>query len=115
MKEDELFRRIALALPDVEEKSHFGKPDFRVCNKIFAGFSDKGRAYVKLSPEQQEMLTATEPHLVAAHQGHWGRQGWTWIDHSAADKALLESVLLMAWKTVAPKTVLKQNFPASLS
>ena len=47
-----------LARPVAEEKSHFGKPDFRVRDKIFAGFNDKGMAYVKLSPEQQEMLVS---------------------------------------------------------
>ncbi len=38
------FRKLALALSDAEEKSHFGKADFRVKNKIFAGFNDKGMA-----------------------------------------------------------------------
>jgi predicted DNA-binding protein (MmcQ/YjbR family) len=52
------FRTLALSLPEVEEKSHFGKPDFRVKNKIFAGFNAEGRAYVKLRPEQQDMLTS---------------------------------------------------------
>ncbi|MCA0432023.1 MAG: MmcQ/YjbR family DNA-binding protein [Proteobacteria bacterium] len=33
------FREMALAFPEAEEKSHFGKPDFRVKNRIFAGFN----------------------------------------------------------------------------
>jgi hypothetical protein len=33
------FRRIALALPEAVEGSHFGNPDFRVGGKIFATLS----------------------------------------------------------------------------
>lgn len=103
MDAHDVFRALALALPDAEEKSHFGKADFRVRTKIFAGFSGKGMAYVKLKPEEQEMLCAAEPGVVVAHEGHWGRQGWTFIDHNKADEALLKSALTMAWKGVAPK------------
>jgi hypothetical protein len=102
---DDLFRALALALPEAAEKSHFGKADFRVGTKIFAGFSGKGMAYVKLKPEEQEMLCASEPGLVVAHAGHWGRQGWTFIDQTKADEALMKSALMMAWKGVAPKTL----------
>ncbi len=98
------FRESAMALPEVEEKSHFGKADFRVRNKIFAGFTAEGAAYVKLTPEQQEMVCAAEP-LVSPIKGGWGRQGWTQIDHSTAEAALLESLLLTAWRNVAPKSI----------
>ena len=36
----ETFRSLALALPGAEEKSHFGKADFRVRNNIFATLKD---------------------------------------------------------------------------
>jgi hypothetical protein len=103
--QSEDFRRLALALAGVEEKSHFGKPDFRVKNKIFAGFNDKGIAYVKLLAEQQEILCAAEPDIVKAQTGHWGKMGWTFIDQSKADEALLKSALQMAWRNVAPKSL----------
>ncbi len=99
------FRRLALILPEAEEKSHFGKADFRVRDKIFAGFNDKGRAYVKLVPEQQEMLVAAEPLLISPIPGGWGKKGWTLVDHIKGDEALLKSILLMAWKNVAPKSL----------
>ena len=101
----EAFRKLALALPGAEEKSHFGKADFRVRDKIFAGFNDKGRAYVKLLPEQQAMLVAAEPSLISPIPGGWGKKGWTLVDQDQADEALLKSVLQMAWKNVAPKSL----------
>jgi hypothetical protein len=101
------YRELALSLPGAEEKSHFDKPDFRVRNKIFAGFNDKGMGYVKLSPEQQEMLVAAEPVLIKPIPGGWGKKGWTLVDQNKADEALLKSVLQTAWKNVAPKSLQK--------
>ena len=103
-EQDSLFRALAMALPEVEEKSHFGKADFRLRNKIFAGFTATGAAYVKLTPEQQEMVCAAEA-CISPIKGGWGRQGWTTIDQARAEPALLQSLLLMAWRNVAPKSL----------
>jgi len=101
------FRTLALAQPEAVEKSHFGKADFRVRDKIFAGFNDKGMTYVKLTPEQQEMLVSAEPSIISPIPGGWGRKGWTLIDQQKADDDLLKSALKMAWKNVAPKSLQK--------
>ena len=101
------FRSLALALPEAVEKSHFGKADFRVRDRIFAGFTDQGTAYVKLTPEQQDMLVSAEGECIAPIKGGWGRKGWTTVDQTKSDEALLKSVLLMAWKNVAPKSLQK--------
>jgi hypothetical protein len=101
------FRRLALALPAAEERSHFGKPDFRVHDRIFAGFNDKGEAYVKLTPVQQDMAVAAEAAHVAPLPGSWGKQGWTLVNQHTADEALLTSLLRMAWTNVAPKRLQK--------
>jgi predicted DNA-binding protein (MmcQ/YjbR family) len=103
---DERYRKLALSLPEAEEKSHFGKPDFRVRDKIFAGFTDKGRAYVKLTPDQQDVLVAAEPKLVSPISGGWGKKGWTLIDQVNADEAMLKSALAMAYRNVVPKKLL---------
>ena len=57
------FRKLALAQPEAEEKSHFGKVDFRVNNQIFASLPDAGTGVVKLTREQQEMMVAAEPAI----------------------------------------------------
>jgi hypothetical protein len=103
----EKFRQLALSLSGAEEKSHFGKPDFRVRDKIFAGFNDQGSAYVKLLPEQQDMLVSAEPDLIRPIPGGWGKKGWSTVDQNAADEALIKSLLLTAWKNVAPKSLQK--------
>jgi hypothetical protein len=101
----ERFKKLTLALPETVEKSHFGKADFRVRDKIFAGFDANGRAYVKLLPEQQQMLYEAEPKLISPIAGGWGRKGWTLVDQNLADEALIKSVLHMAWCNVAPKSL----------
>ncbi len=98
-----LFRSTAMALPGAEEKSHFGKADFRVRNKIFASLPAASTGVAKLNPEQQAMLMAAEPGRFTPAAGAWGRQGWTRVALAGADEALLQSVLKMAWKNAAPK------------
>lgn len=107
------FRNIALALPEAEEKSHFGKPDFRVRNRIFATLPDTGCAVLKLTPEEQSVLTAAEPAIFRPVKGGWGRQGWTDLDLAAADGPTLRSACWMAWRNAAPPG-LKKRYPAAL-
>ena len=104
----ETVRRLALALPEAEEKSHFGKPDFRVRNHIFATLPENGgHAVVKLTPDQQEMLAGSEPAIFVPVNGGWGRQGWTKVMFAAADELTMKSALVTAWRNVAPPKLLK--------
>ncbi|BBE74177.1 MmcQ/YjbR family DNA-binding protein [Oharaeibacter diazotrophicus] len=96
-------RRLALALPEAEEKSHFGKADFRVRDKIFASLPDDARAVVKLTPEEQAFTMAAEPDLIAPATGAWGRKGWTVVHLADADETLIADLLRRAWNNVAPK------------
>ena len=103
------FRALALSLPGVEEKSHFGKADFRVQNKIFAGLAPrKGalpgveaeRGYFKARPELRDELGGSAAFTLA--EGAWGRSGWTYVELSQVEVALLRELLLDSWKLVAP-------------
>src|SRR5262245_20394406 len=75
------FRRLALSLPEASEAAHMGHPDFRVRNKIFAslGTPDRDWGTVKLTPEQQGVLTEAEPAVFKPATGAWGRRGWTHV------------------------------------
>jgi hypothetical protein len=96
-------------MPGAEEKSHFGKADFRVRNRIFATLPDTDTAVVKLTYEQQEMLTGAEPAIFTPVPGGWGRQGWTKVMLAAADEVTLKSALLTAWRNVAPLSLRKAS------
>ena len=93
---------LALSLPGAEEKSHFGKADVRVRNKIFMSLPDAQTAVIKLSPADQDILTTAEPAIFSCLDNAWGRQGWTRMAFSAADRTTAESALRTAWRTVAP-------------
>jgi hypothetical protein len=83
-------REIALALPEANEKSHFGKPDFRVGDKIFAGLSEQGVGYVKLTPELQAGLIGSRPEAFFAARGAWGLKGWTHLRLAQVTRAELK-------------------------
>jgi hypothetical protein len=99
------FRTMALALPEAEEKSHFGKADFRVRNRIFASLPDTVTGVVKLTPEQQEMMIAAESRIFSPASGAWGRQGWTRVALVRLTKTTARSALSAAWRNVAPKSL----------
>lgn len=101
------FRRLALALPETEEKSHFEHPDFRLRDKIFASLKNPRIGVVKLTLEQQDVMAKAEPDIFSAVPGGWGAKGWTEIYLEFADEAALLSALRAAWRNVAPKTLLK--------
>ena len=100
-------RRLALELPEAIEKSHFGKPDFRVRNRVYATLPEDAIAVVKLTPDQQELLASSEPAIFQPVNGGWGRQGWTRISLAAADEPTLRSALALAWRNTAPAPLRK--------
>ena len=104
------FHKLALAMPEATAASHFDTPDFRVGGKIFATAGRKdGRAVLKLTLEQQQMLCEAEPTLFAPVDGGWGRKGWTNLILAKADTATVKSALNMAWRNTAPKKLLKAH------
>jgi hypothetical protein len=104
------FRRLALALPETEERAHMDHPDFRVRNKIFAtlGYPEQGWAMVKLAPEQQHNFVDAFPAAFVPVTGAWGRRGATSVRLKAANKAAVRRALASAWRNTAPKDLVKR-------
>ena len=98
------FRRLALSMPESSEVGHMGHPDFRVGGKIFAtlGYPDEKWGVLKLTPEQQEAVTAAEPRVFVAVKGAWGRRGATAVCLRDARTRSLRVALGAAWRNVAP-------------
>ena len=102
------FRKLALDLPGAIELPHFEFASFRAAGKIFATLSDKDqRAMVKLTPEQQEMMTAAEPDMFQRIPNAWGDKGATWLHLKAADAKTAASALNAAWSNVMVKPAKK--------
>ena len=105
-----LVRQLALALPGAIEAPHFEAASFRVKGKIFATLGEKeGQAVIKLTPEQQEMMTSAEPGIFERIPNAWGLKGWTWMRLKAADRKTVESALRTAWGNVTAKAAPKRR------
>ena len=89
------FRRIALALPGVEESSHMGSPDFRVGGRIFATLAAEAQGYgnLMLDAQHQAEFIADAPEIFLPVPGGWGRMGATHIRLAAASEDLLTGAL----------------------
>ena len=111
------FRRMALALPETEERSHMSHPDFRVAGKIFAtlGYPDKSRGMVKLSPEEQHYFSKDYSDVFVPVKGAWGRRGATSVHLKAAKKDALRKAIQAAWRNTAPKRLSEQLDAGGLS
>lgn len=107
------FRKVALALPEVVEGAHQGHADFRVGKRVFAtlGYPDDAWGMVKLTPEQQAMLVDAEPEIFRPVPGGWGKHGSTNVLLSKADAKTLRSALTMAWRNIAPKSLVEPKEP----
>lgn len=98
-------RRIALSMPEAEEREHMNHPDFRVRNKIFATlWPDKNEAVVKVDPAEVDSLIQAEPKS-------FSRNGWSekWgaltvhLEHIA--EARFTELVRQSWERVAPKSL----------
>jgi hypothetical protein len=97
----EAFRALALACPEAVESAHLGTIDFRVRGKIFATLGEAAeRPVVKLTHEEQDLMTAAAPAIFTPADGRWGRFGWTHLDLSALDEAMAEDALSRSWRNV---------------
>ena len=103
------FRKLALALPQVEEGRHQGHADFRVGGKIFATLGpDEDWGMIKLPPEQQEEYVETEAGTFEPFPGAWGRQGCTKVHLAGAHGPSVRQALVSAWIARAPKRLARQ-------
>ena len=107
------FRRMALTLPEVEERGHMDHPDFRVGGKIFAtlGYPDKNWGMVKLTPEQQRMFVPASPNVFVPAPGAWGLRGSTLIRLKAANPDTVQEAMMAAWLGRAPKKITERFWP----
>ena len=107
----EIIRRLAVALPETEEKSHFNLPDFRVGGKVFCtARTHEQLCMVKLPLEIQGALVAENPEAMYPANGAWGRGGATMVRTDLIDPRLLADLIGLAWRVVAPAKLVEAHF-----
>ncbi|HEY5338825.1 MAG TPA: MmcQ/YjbR family DNA-binding protein [Rhizomicrobium sp.] len=101
-------RKLALALPGVEEKDHFGSPSFRFGGRIFIQINDKKReAIFKLSPLHQEILFEERPDAFRAEV--WGNIRWTRVMLKHVSPAEIRPLIQEAYDQVAAAKAKKKE------
>ena len=105
------FRKLALAMPEAEEGSHFGNADFRVGGRIFATLSleKEGYGVLLLTQEEQAGMVDDEPEIFSPVPGGWGKRGSTRVRLAKVNADILEGALRMAWRKKAPKHLLREK------
>lgn len=97
-------RKLALALPETEERDHFGNPSFRTTRAIFATLQvDRRTAHLlKLEPDEVASLGDAPGFSVQ----HWGKQSYLRAALAEVDASLFEELLVTCWRRVASKRAL---------
>jgi hypothetical protein len=105
------FRKLALQLPETEEKEHMNHPDFRVRGKIFAtlGYPSNSFGMVNVWPEEQKQLVMKYPAVFTVIPGKWGENGATRVTLGEATETAVQDALQHAWDKHAAKVAAKSG------
>jgi hypothetical protein len=102
-------RGYAMVLPEVEEKSHFRLPGFRVADKLLAHL-EKGdkHAIVCVSQDEAKAASAEKPDV---YQEVW-RDGRIFVglrvDLAKVPEKRMQELIEHAWHNRAPKRLVKE-------
>lgn len=96
-------------MPGAEQRSHFGKVDFRVRNKVFASFPAPDLMTLRLEPEHARILIASDPETYAPHAGVWGQRGWLRVTLFRIAPDDLADLIHEAWRGVAPRRLMSDS------
>ncbi|MEM6705575.1 MAG: MmcQ/YjbR family DNA-binding protein [Acidobacteriota bacterium] len=99
-------RAFALSLPEAHEEGHWGKPSFRVRNRIFASVGDDaGVLILKIPVDDQEVLLDAAPGAFVTNA--WSKRGWLGARLDVIERGLLEELIEESWRRIAPKRAIQ--------
>lgn len=97
---------LALALPQAHERPAWGRPSFRVKDKIFASMSPDGvEVAIKVAEDERQALVAGDPATFSVPP-HYQNYGMVVVQLATADLDELRELLTEAWRMIAPKRLL---------
>jgi hypothetical protein len=107
----ETVRRIALALPRVEEGTSYGTPAFRVGKKFLARLWEDGEVLVvKIGFDEREILMKADPETFFITDHYRGYPS-VLVRLAKVDPDDLRDVLEQAWRHHAPKRLVESSAP----
>lgn len=94
-------REIALSLPETAEKPEWGRPCFRVEDKIFASLRDgEAELSVKVSPETRTALVESDPQTFSVPP-HYVRSPMFVVRLDSVSADQMRELLTDAWRMTA--------------
>jgi hypothetical protein len=100
----ETVREMALSFPGTEEKEHWGKPSFRVKNKIYSTlWISENQAMARLSLLDQSVFCSMDSIAFFPVPGGWGKQGATFVNLKKVRKDMFKDALKTAYAEVTKK------------
>jgi hypothetical protein len=95
-------RRLALALPDVEEGTSYGTPAFRVRGKLFARLHEDGESLVvRIAFQEREILMDAAPETFHITD-HYVNYPMMLVRLAIVRPGELRALLADSWRQVAP-------------
>ena len=99
-------RKMALELPEVEEKPSHRVPTFRVKGKLFAVLREElGSIVLKLDFDERDFLVQLDPTIFYVTD-HYRNYPMVLAHLKEIPTAQLRELLLAAWRRAAPKRLL---------
>jgi len=96
-------RKIALALPGVEEGTSYGTAALRVKGKFLARLKEDGESVVfRIGFDERDLLMQTKPEIFYITDHYLGYPAVLMRLYAASKKEAAD-IIEMAWKMVAPK------------
>jgi len=103
----ETIRKIALALPEVEERSSYGTPGFFVRKKLFARWHQDGdKLVVRVEDIAREAWFRIDPDTYFITD-HYRGYPYMLVRHANLTVPALRKVLAEAWEQAAPPRLRK--------
>jgi hypothetical protein len=113
MADADTARRLAEALPGVEEGTSYGTPSWKVRGKFFARLRDDDTVLVaKVEKGEKRLLLEAEPD-VFFETPHYQGYGYMLVRLANIDDDELSEVVEDAWRLAAPKTLVKERDEAT--
>jgi predicted DNA-binding protein (MmcQ/YjbR family) len=109
-------REICLSFPDTKETMTWGKPHFRVGEKIFAGFHEEaGKPTIGFKLEMAHADEAVKyPRFTRAP--FVGHKGWVSMDATGVtDWEKVRALIFESYRLIAPKRSLAKHMEGSCS
>ena len=101
-------RNFIMKLPESLEVDHWGKPSFRLNNKIFAVLQEDGVTLtIKISTQEREIYTQLEPKIFRVPET-FSNLNYMHINTNLIKPEEAKLLIERAWRSVAPKRLIKQ-------